>query len=232
MHYEIQQFSNSDFTISSITYDGQSVFLARSIGEQLGYTQKGKKLVSTLRGRWASEFIEGKDLFRVEGDDARFIIQALRGTETAPAMARSALLLTQSGVDLVIAKSSKPAGIMFRRWLVDEVLPALRRGEAIGGPAKLTPKEMTAKRLLMRERRQVLDAARRAGVRGHELHEMANIMVRDAFGFELSDPSEVQIPLGFTEAAKLRRIVDHAEAQGTVQPSAAAELRRALGPGR
>lgn len=229
MHYEIQRFYDDRFNVSNITYNGEPVWLARDVGAQMGYHDRGRRFVSNVSGKWASKLIDGKDVIRVEGEDAQSIMHAFAIPAAGIAKTRSAILLTRSGVEMCCLLTRKPIGDILRRWLVDVVFPALRRGEAIGGPAKLTPKEMTAKRLLMRERRQVLDAARRAGVRGHELHEMANIMVRDAFGFELSDPSEVQIPLGFTEAAKLRRIVDHAEAQGTVQPSAAAELRKALG---
>jgi hypothetical protein len=57
------------------------------------------------------------------------------GLDLVDKRAPSLMLLTMSGVQLVLARSEKPEGKAFRRWLVTEVIPAYESAKQVAGAA-------------------------------------------------------------------------------------------------
>jgi prophage antirepressor-like protein len=123
--------------VTLIEYDGQPVVVARDLGAFLDYADEGKALVELLAGKWADEFIENVDYILLKnGRLAAFKkICTELGLKLVDKRAPSLLLLTTSGIQLVLARTEKPQGKVFRRWLVSEVIPAYQASKALPGPA-------------------------------------------------------------------------------------------------
>lgn len=168
MANEMMTFTGeNDAVVTPITFNGDVYFIAKDIGAALGYADDGSKLAKNILQRWGDEFIEGTDFVVLTGKNlSKFKATAEQGTDSVPCSedvvgkrARSLLVLTESGVNLVCMKTNKPIGVALRRWLAEVLLPALRRGDmqAVAQAASLSPAESIAlereRRLLERERR-------------------------------------------------------------------------------
>jgi len=113
-------FQGEGFT--ALEYKGRPVVVAQELGRLLGYSSNGSKLTKQLR-EWG-EHVEGADMFTLEGEDLAGF--KTLSPESGPSRARHIVLLTESGITLALARSGKPQGRAFRRFLVDVVLPAFR----------------------------------------------------------------------------------------------------------
>ncbi len=127
--------------LTTLRYKGQPCWLAQEIGQVLGYSANGSKLVNKITQDWSNELLNSEDFFKIEGEELAELREAMSHFATPEsgaanplnAKTRSLLLLTEQGVYLACIKSNKPAGVLLRRWLASEVLPALRRGEQLPG---------------------------------------------------------------------------------------------------
>ncbi len=120
--------------LTTLVLDGTPAWPAHELGQALGYAGNGRRLVSIILDEWSDEFIEGRDYVILEGAQLAQIKAAV-GNEVpslSPFTAR-VVLLFESGFDLVALKTHKPLGADLRRFLADEILPRLRRGQAIPG---------------------------------------------------------------------------------------------------
>lgn len=117
-----------DRPLNVLSVDGRPAWIARELGEALGYHHGGKHLVNRIREEWASEFIPGHDYAFVSGADLAQL-KGLAEPDVIDPRTASLLLLFEPGLHLVLTKTSKPIGRRLRRFLVDEVLPRLVRGE-------------------------------------------------------------------------------------------------------
>lgn len=120
-------------TLTTLYYRGKLCWIAQEIGQALGYSKNGSRLSEKIASEWAEEVIEGEDFFKVEGEELAGLRAMLADDPTdsvgsSPLNPKTArlLLLTEQGTYLACIKSNKPAGVQLRRWLVSEVLPALR----------------------------------------------------------------------------------------------------------
>lgn len=118
-----------DHRVTTLSYRGRHAWLAREIGGALGYAYDGKRFASQITREWAGEFIDGKDFAVLTGTEAADLVGAVsEGTETVPLGSnRGVLILFESGLYLALAKTEKEAGIRFRRFMVDEVMPQVAR---------------------------------------------------------------------------------------------------------
>lgn len=124
-------------SVTLIEYDGRPVVVAREFGSFLGYGDEGRLLVTLITGDWVDEFIPDVDSILLKNGrlaDFKQVCASL-GLNLVDKRAPSLLLLTESGIQLVLARSEKPEGKVFRRWLVSEVIPEYGRIRAIPGPA-------------------------------------------------------------------------------------------------
>jgi prophage antirepressor-like protein len=125
-------------SVTLIEFDGRPVVAARELGVALGYSENGGRLVDLVGGEWADEFLPDVDFILLRnGRLAEFkrIVGELGLGRLVDKRAPSLLLLTESGIQLVLARSEKQAGKDFRRWLVSEVIPEYHRAKALPGPA-------------------------------------------------------------------------------------------------
>lgn len=121
--------------LTTITLGGVAGWPAHEIGELLGYAHGGRRLVNAITGEWAAEFIENHDYVVITGKELAAVKAAVNGTrEAVSPYANKVIMLLEPGLDLVLLKTSKEIGRRLRRFLVDEVLPRLRRGEGIPAP--------------------------------------------------------------------------------------------------
>ena len=123
---------HSDFEgrpLTTLLWKGRSAWVGRQLGAALGYANAGKCLTSKIAGDWADEFIEGLDYVLAEGDELARFKELAKDSPVALSsrVNRRLLILFESGVHLVLAKTTKPIGRRLRRFLVDEVLPQLVR---------------------------------------------------------------------------------------------------------
>ncbi len=116
-----------DVEIVSCEYQGVPVVLASQVGSALGYVDPSK-VAENISGKWADEFVEGTDYFRLGAAEVAALRDVTPGLGVTPKTV-NLLLLTPSGADLVAIHSRTKRAVEFRRWLVGEVLPAHRRGD-------------------------------------------------------------------------------------------------------
>lgn len=118
-----------EHTITTLTYQGRPVWIAREIGVVCGYAQGGKRLATLITTEWADEYIEGIDYLLVTGSELAGLTDLLsKGTQHVPfENRRGLLLLLEPGLYLALVKTRKPIGKRLRRFLVEHVLPQLAR---------------------------------------------------------------------------------------------------------
>ena len=127
--------------LTTVALNGVAGWPAHEIGARLGYGKNGRRLVTAITGDWADEFIENHDYVKITGREL-VMLKALLGEspDAVSPFASQVVMLLEPGLDLVLVKTHKEIGRRLRRFLVDEILPRLRRGEAIGGkPAEKAP---------------------------------------------------------------------------------------------
>lgn len=159
----IQVFEFEGRPLTTLRYRGRPVWLAKEVGRELGYSSDGRRLIVNIREKWSEEFVEGVDFIKVEGDELRDI-KALLGlvSESDTSRAPSLLLLTESGFHLACLKTNQPIGVKLRRWLADEVLPKLARGETASAcSASSAPADAKLLVAARREERLALTEKRR-----------------------------------------------------------------------
>jgi hypothetical protein len=129
----------SDFNaeVNLIEFQGLLVVSTKQLGTWLGYADGGVALVNLVCGGWSDEFIDGADVITLRGERLATFKAACKqlGLDLVDKRAPSLMLLTMSGVQLVLARSEKPEGKAFRRWLVTEVIPAYESAKQLAGEA-------------------------------------------------------------------------------------------------
>ena len=113
----------------TLNWEGKPCWVARHIAACIGYGQAGKRLPNKILHEWADEFLPGNDYVLLEGAALEVLheLVAEAGLPTAGLGRGSLLLLFESGLHLVLAKTSQPIGRRLRRFLADQVLPQLAR---------------------------------------------------------------------------------------------------------
>ncbi len=114
--------------VTTLTYNDNPAWIAREIGNAIGYARRGERLVTKVTGEWKHEFIAGTDFVVLEGEDLCDLKEVLgQHTESVGSRARHLVLLLEPGLHLVLAKTNKPIGVRLRRFIVGEVLPQIVR---------------------------------------------------------------------------------------------------------
>ncbi len=133
----LRQIHFEGHALNIISVDGRPAWIATELGEALGYAE-GRVLVNTITDRWSTELVEGVDYALIVGAE----LERLRGgvrrnagvglQQSAATLSGGRLLiLFETGLHLVLLKTSKPAGMALRRMLATSVLPQLARGEGL-----------------------------------------------------------------------------------------------------
>lgn len=184
--------------IAAVFHNGEPHIIANDLGDALGYAEKS--IGRLIRAEWSRDFITGRDFVIVEGDDLAELKACDRRGESDSARRigarlNSLMLLTESGVDLVLLKTEKPVGVRLRRFLVDEVMPKLRRGETIGGKADHADshRRLVDNAAIRMERERRLNAQRQAQTisRLAKLARDGGIAERAATSWEMVNLSKI-----------------------------------------
>ncbi len=107
------QFQSTE--VRTVDRDGQAWFVAGDVAQALGY---GKTKDMT---RWLDE------------DEAEGHILPIR-SENGTIQSREVTIISESGLYHALLKSRKPEAKPFRRWVTQEVLPAIRSHGRYGSP--------------------------------------------------------------------------------------------------
>lgn len=149
-------------SITTIEYKGRPAWIAREVGEALGYSEEGKGFIRVLTQDWAGELLEGTDFTVLKGDELAEFKQLLDGGEesslpwnTMLLKTSQLLLLFESGMHMALVKTNKEAGVKLRRFLVDEVLPQIVRTGSFNPPQPLDPKFLLEERKLAFEEKKL-----------------------------------------------------------------------------
>ncbi len=131
-------------TVAVYMFRGRPCVIAADLGRALGYASDGKGLVESIAG-W-SELERPRDYGVLKYTSLREFKLILDATARAAVGRASHLtILYETGMDLACQKAQTPAGERLRRYLADDVLPKLRRGEAVRAtPAPVAPAALPA----------------------------------------------------------------------------------------
>lgn len=249
--------------LTVVMHKGEIHYIARELGAVLEYSSDGARLSRRITSEWSDEFSEGKHFTVLRGDDLADIKRLGPDSGPSPVDPRSPslMLLTESGLDMVLIKTDKEIGKRLRAFVVDVVFPKLRSGETIA-PAQWDGRsnEVQVSResvLLERERRlqaqqtakhikRIAELARRNGVaeRAASSWEMTNLgrigqldvarMLPHEPEPEWLTPTEIGTKLGVSLNAVGRAIsrVPEIAARGNIPGLCRAVVNTAPGHGR
>lgn len=129
--------------LTAVTMAGRPMVMALEFGAVLQYSDGGRGLVSRIGGEWSAEFKADVHYVKVEGqplaDLKELITSGVISGISLGTRARSLILLTEAGVNLVLLKTEKPEGIRLRAYLAETIMPALARGEGIPARGEAEP---------------------------------------------------------------------------------------------
>lgn len=153
--------------ITTIQYRGRPCWIAREVGQALGYDHGGHRFVNQVLGRWADELVEESDYMIVRGNELA-ALKDFVGTDLVPSKSnRELLLLFESGLHLACLRTTKPMGKKLRRFLAVEVLPQLIRTGEYRRPRQVTELEPEERKRLGREMLELLNDAVAYGMMEH-----------------------------------------------------------------
>jgi prophage antirepressor-like protein len=115
--------------LTTLRWKGRLAWVARQVGVILGYAHGGKRLPNRILGEWGSEFQEGRDYAILTGEElSAFKTMSEEAKDQVPSRTnRGLLILFESGLHLVLQRTSRPAGVRLRRFLAEQVLPQVVR---------------------------------------------------------------------------------------------------------
>ena len=119
-------------------FRGVGIIIVGDLDAPLEY-QPGN-IAEMLRRDWKDEVVEGEHYRVLKGAELREFkasMYATRATRVA-SKASHITILTEAGIDRVLLLTKKPAGVRLRAFVADEVLPKLRRGEAVPPVTEVT----------------------------------------------------------------------------------------------
>jgi prophage antirepressor-like protein len=148
--------------LTTIFYQNKPCWIAREVGNAMGYARNGERLVTKITKEWSEEFIEEHDFVSISGSElAEFKVLSQLHTDSVSSRAKHLILLFEPGLHLALAKSNKPVGRRLRRFIADEVLPQISRDgaylpERTVEDGKLVESEsaISARRLALAEARE------------------------------------------------------------------------------
>ena len=125
--------------LTRVELHGRPAYIAREIGEAIGYANNGAAFADRVTRSWSREMEEGRDFMVLEGE-ALDTFRRLTVDSTV-SHARHLLILFERGLHLALLKTTKPAGERLRAYLAESIMPGLARGQAVrDGDAQPEPR--------------------------------------------------------------------------------------------
>lgn len=130
---ELKIFENAEFgQVRTTEVNGQPYFMASDVAKALGYTNPS----------------------RSAKDHCRNIVK--RCTTDSVGREQEALLIPESDIYRLIIKSKLPSAERFEKWVMEEVLPSIRKnGGYIAGQENMSDEELMAKALIVAQNKIV-----------------------------------------------------------------------------
>ena len=153
-----------DVELTGLELHDQPCFIAREIGEALGYANGGKRFASSITGRWSSDMVEGKH-YAILSQQQLHMLAQLKGSTTGTFPNRGLIVLFEAGLNIALLRTSMSAGVRLRAWLAERAMPALARGRAVDAHGEVIEGSYTRPALDtndLRQRRLTLAEARRS----------------------------------------------------------------------
>ena len=163
-----------DVELTGLELHDRPCFIAREIGEALGYANSGKRFASSITGRWSSDMVEGKHYAILSQQQLHALVQ-LKGSTPGTFPNRGLIVLFEAGLNIALLRTSMSAGVRLRAWLAERAMPALARGHAVdahgevleGSHARPQPaldtNDLRQRRLALAEARRSLGRIERDG---------------------------------------------------------------------
>lgn len=157
-------------TVRAIKRDGDPWFVAKDVCDALGYANASDALAD-----------------HVEAEDKHSVSIGLPG--------RAPIIINESGLYSLIMRSTKPEAKAFKRWVMKDVLPTIRKqGAYVQGAERLSPEAQDA--LYASIRGLVAEAMRRYDWETEHAHWRALHRQRDWFRLAAKKVSrEMSLPL-------------------------------------
>mgnify|MGYP001114605141 CR=1 FL=1 len=206
----VEVFPYGEHRLTLLRLRGRVWVVSTQVARMLGYSRVDV-LGSLVTKKWSREFIQGHDWEQVTGPELNLLkvaveLASIQSTDhptdgQTPRLpiqqmvsdglsdlispnTKGLILLTRSGLDMVLLKTNKEAGVALRRWLVDQVFPALREKGFYGQPLTEGQLERTReKRHRQREARRQREAQSRlirdlnSALRIHDLRERQTAVI-------------------------------------------------------
>ncbi len=123
---EIKLFNFKQNNVSSLSYENQIYFFPEEIGEILGFGDLSISIQNSFGLKEPQDF----KVFR--SDELKCIknlmdVSRVGGSLGLEENINSKLLLSESGLYILIMRSIKPEALEFQRWITREVLPSIRK---------------------------------------------------------------------------------------------------------
>lgn len=114
--------------IACVKFRGRYCWIARQVGQALGYSNKGKRMVANLTGDWSDEMALGEHYDILAGTDLREFKVLFNGAENTPLKTNSAVtVIYEDGLNLIFLLTKKTRGKALRRHLSKTVLKQIAR---------------------------------------------------------------------------------------------------------
>lgn len=179
---------------------------------QFNFHGHGVRVIADEHGEpWfvASDVVDVLDIGRVH-DAVRNLDDDERGADRIRTLGGEQLVTTisESGLYSLVLRSRKPEAKDFKRWIVREVLPSIRKTGAYGTPA-LTGRELMAHALI--EAQSVIEAAeKRVAELTPSAHSWDTLVADTAGDWSMRDAAQIlardpEIDLGQNRLAKMLR---------------------------
>lgn len=135
MENGIQIFNNPEFgEIRTVAINGDPWFVGKDVAVALGYSNPRKALI---------DHVDSDD--KMQNDEVT--IRDSIGREQKPTV------VNESGLYSLILSSKLEGAKKFKRWVTNEVLPAIRKtGGYIAGQDEMSPEELMSKALLVAQK--------------------------------------------------------------------------------
>jgi prophage antirepressor-like protein len=135
MKNSIVKFEFEGKPLTVVEYKGRPAFIAKEVGERLGYADNGGKITTHISGDWKESFQEGKHFIVVRGAELSDLKKIFYDTlkygvaENVQKMEKTTqlMLLFEAGIHKVTLKSNKPEAERLQDFIVDHVMPQLVR---------------------------------------------------------------------------------------------------------
>ena len=147
-------------TPTAVLFHGEPLLIARELGEALGYSDRGKRFVTKITGKWSDELLEGRDYHLVQPDGgAGDVVVIGGGPDSVPLNPRGTVCLTARGARLAPFLGRTQKSKEARKHLVDVILPwyeeqVQRHAAGATPPPSTTAPNLAQRRLTVREKRE------------------------------------------------------------------------------